>query len=583
MSLLSIRTRHRDSSPDARVRQPDARLGGLVDGGLPLVVIVVLALLLVVALWGAVLYKAEVERGQVEESIHRDTMNLARVFEEHTVRTLSSVDQVLLFVKFQYEKVGDRLDLAEAVRGGMIISDLFNQVGVISSNGIYHLSNIPNFNKVDLTDREHFRVHIDGDGKQVFVSKPVLGRASGKWSLQLTRRIERADGGFGGVAVISVDPFYFTRFYNDVDLGHGGAVTLVGLDGIVRARRAGEALDVGQDLSASPMLELVKTQPAGTYTSASAVDGVVRINSYRKLHDLPFVVIVGVERKAALADFEKRRAGYLDFAGVMTAVIVAFCMLSVWLLLRQRRISMHLLDSQIRAESANRLKSEFLASVSHELRTPLNGIMAYAELLELGAVDDESREYARVILDSSQHQLELVNSILDLARVEAGAMRLKFCDENVSTLVTEVCARYRPVAQGKGLELSGAGPDNAEWTIRCDRTRVVQVLNNLVHNALKFTDAGFVRIAATAEGDRCVFEVSDSGCGIDLQLHEAIFERFRQADHFATRAYGGAGLGLALCRELAALMGGEITVRSSPGAGSTFRLSIPVSPGALAE
>ena len=578
MSSLPVRRQSVSHPPAAWDAQTDELKGGFLDGRLPLILIVVLALALVSALWAAVIYKTDSDRQQVEESIRRDTMNLARAFEEHTVRTLRSVDQALLFVKFQYEQIGDRLDIAEAVQGGMIISNLFNQVGVINAEGIYHLSNIPNFNRVDLKDREHFRVHVDADSKSFFVSKPVLGRATGKWSLQLTRRINRPDGHFGGVAVISVDPFYFTSFYNDVDLGRNGVVTLVGLDGIVRARRAGDTMEVGQDLSRSKLLDLVKQSDAGHYIAKSAVDGVERGVSYRKLKDLPLVVVVGVERVAAMADFEARRLAYLRFASVMTFVIAAFCLLSVGLLTRQRRIAQHLRESQARAESANRLKSEFLASVSHELRTPLNGIMGYAELLKVTATDDEPREYAQTILSSSQHLLELVNSILDLARVEAGEMRLKLGDEKVSALVSEVRSRYLPVAVGKGLTLNATGPADPEWTIRCDHTRVVQILNNLVHNALKFTDTGFVRIEARAEGDRCVFEVSDSGCGIDADMHELIFERFRQADNFETRAHGGAGLGLALCRELAELMGGDISVRSARGQGSTFRLSIPASP-----
>lgn len=216
----------------------------------PLMLIVALALILVASLWGAVLFKVAAEERAELITIERRTTNLARVFEEHTVRTLASVDQALLFVKFQYEKVGEALDIASAVEQGMIVNTLFNQVGVIDAQGIYSLSNLPGFKRVDLSDREHFRVHVEADSRSFFVSKPVLGRASGKWSVQLTRRINRPDGSFGGVAVISLDPFYFTSFYSDVDVGRHGVVTLVGTDGVVRARRAGDSIDVGQVLPA---------------------------------------------------------------------------------------------------------------------------------------------------------------------------------------------------------------------------------------------------------------------------------------------------------------------------------------------
>jgi len=538
--------------------------------------IVALALILVASLWGAVLFKVAAEERAELITIERRTTNLARVFEEHTVRTLASVDQALLFVKFQYEKVGEALDIASAVEQGMIVNTLFNQVGVIDAQGIYSLSNLPGFKRVDLSDREHFRVHVEADSRSFFVSKPVLGRASGKWSVQLTRRINRPDGSFGGVAVISLDPFYFTSFYSDVDVGRHGVVTLVGTDGIVRARRAGDSIDVGQDLSRAALFAELAKAPQGHYLAASAIDGRKRLASYRTLPGLPMVVLVGVDAEEAMSDFRTRRSGYFAFATGMSLIIAAFGALSLWLLERQRRISLRLHEMKQRAESANRLKSEFLASVSHELRTPLNGVIGYAELLMELAQDEEQRSYAKVIFDSSGHLLELLNSILDLARVEAGQMMIRSAPEDLAAMVGQVCANYRPVAQAKGVALECEAPEGI--VLECDRTRVVQVLNNLVHNALKFTDAGRVSLRVRVSPVQCAFEVTDTGCGIAHDQLEAIFERFRQVHDFETRSQGGTGLGLALCRQLAELMGGEIAVRSTPGEGSVFTFTLPCSP-----
>jgi two-component system, NarL family, sensor histidine kinase BarA len=560
------------ASHDGGERWPD----GADAARWPLALIVVLAFALVATLWAAVLFKVNAEERAELGSIERRTTNLARVFEEHTVRTLASVDQALLFVKFQYEKVGPALDIASAVEQGMIVSTLFNQVGVIDAQGIYSLSNLPGFKRVDLADREHFRVHVDADSRNFFVSKPVLGRASGKWSVQLTRRINRPDGSFGGVAVISLDPFYFTTFYSDVDVGRHGVVTLVGLDGIVRARRTGDATDVGQDITRSALFAALAKAPQGHYIGHSSIDGRARMVSYRTLPGLALVVAVGMDADEAMSDFRVRRGGYFAFAAGMSLVVAAFCALALWLLQRQRRISMRLHEMKQRAESANRLKSEFLASVSHELRTPLNGVIGYSELLMELAQDEEQRGYARVIFDSSGHLLELLNSILDLARVEAGQMAIRSAPEDVAELVGQVCANYQPVAQAKGVTLECEAPVGV--TLECDRTRVVQVLNNLVHNALKFTDRGQVSLHARVTPTQCVFEVADTGCGIAPDQLEAIFERFRQVHDFETRAHGGTGLGLALCKELAELMGGEIEVRSTPGEGSVFSVRLPRSP-----
>lgn len=255
--------------------------------------IVALAGALLVALWVATIHDIQRDARVEKLAIERQTMSLARVFEEHTVRTLGAVDQALRFVKFQYERAGDSFDIASAVEQGTIESSLFHQVGVIDSNGIYHLSNLPDFKRVDLSDREHFRVHVQSDSRTYFVSKPVLGRATGAWSVQLTRRVNRNDGSLGGVAVISIDPFYFTAFYNEVDVGKKGVVALVGLDGIIRARRSGDEMAVGQDVNRSSLFTRLQDAPLGHYTAQSVIDGRTRVHSYRKLPDVPLVVVAG--------------------------------------------------------------------------------------------------------------------------------------------------------------------------------------------------------------------------------------------------------------------------------------------------
>lgn len=537
--------------------------------------ILTLTLLVLGLLWAAVLLKAQAEEEVVIRSINTENLNLARAFEEHSVRTIKSVDQTVLFLKHQYEKYGDKVDIAEYVREGMIISGLFNQLGVIDENGIYIKSNLPNHKRVDLSDREHFRVHRETDSGQLFVSKPVLGRASGKWSIQMTRRINKPDGSFGGVVVISVDPFYFSDFYRGVDLGRGGVVSLVGADGIVRARRAGDDASVGQNLSSSPLMKRMAQTPSGSYRVASAADGVTRFYSYRTLKEYPLTVVVGVEETEALAPFVARRRGYLIYVLGVSLVVVFFGAYSVYLLDRQYRISQDLRESQWRAEAANRMKSDFLASMSHELRTPLNGIMGYAELLRETS-EGENQEFAGIIHESSQHLLELVNSILDLARIESGKMALQAAREELRPLFERIVRTYYPPAAGKGVGLALTFDDGLPDTLVCDATRVAQVFNNLLSNALKFTDAGEIVLHVARRGAQLEVAVRDSGCGIPADMLPHVFERFRQVDNFLTRREQGTGLGLALVKELVGLMGGEVRVRSEEGQGSEFVVTLPI-------
>lgn len=537
--------------------------------------IVAVGVALIVLVWGAVVYKARVDEEMVVRAINTANLNLARAFEEHTVRTIKSADQAVLFLKYQYEKLGPRMNISDYVRQGTIINSFFNQIGVIDENGIYILSNLPGHTPKDLSDREHFRVHRAQDTDALYISKPVLGRASGKWSIQLTRRINKPDGSFGGVVVVSMDPHYFSEFYRGVDLGHSGVVSLVGRDGIVRARRAGDNDEVGQDLTGTPLMRLGERAASGHYNYASKADGVRRFYSYRAFQEYPLLVAVGVGEDEALQEFHQRRLGYMAYAGVMSLMVVVFGALAIRMLDRQYRISLALRESQVRAEEANRMKSEFLASMSHELRTPLNGIMGYAEFLRDSSTDTP-REFAGIILDSSQHLLELVNSILDLAKVEAGQMVLELRDVPLRPLLERIIQSHRPPALEKGLVLAFEVAGDVPETLRCDSTRLSQVLINLVDNAIKFTDEGRVDITVSRQGAWLQLKVADTGCGIAGDMQDHVFERFRQVESFLTRRHAGTGLGLALVKELTALMGGNVVLHSEPGKGSEFVVNLPL-------
>lgn len=531
--------------------------------------------LIVVSIWVLIVYEAGNERKLAVEAIYRENANLARAFEEHSIRTLKSVDQSVLFLKFQYEKLGMATNVAGYVREGMIISTIFNQLGIIDEHGMYVLSSLPDFKPMDLSDREHFKVHIAKDSNELFISKPVLGRASGKWSIQMTRRINKPDGSFGGAVTVSLDPFYFSSFYSGVNLGRGGLVALIGKDGFIRARRAGEDTSVGQDVSKSQLFEHLKTAPEGSYTASSPVDKVTRLYSYRSLKGYPLVVLVGVAENEALAEFYNRRDAYIALAAVASLLVLAFAALLISMVRRQQRIAESLRLSQERAESANRMKSDFLANMSHELRTPLNGILGYAEYLADDCADATQKEFARTIESSGQHLLMLVNDILDLAKIEAGRMELIESDEPLAAMLQELVALHGSAARTKGLKLELELTDHLPATLRCDRTRLLQVLNNLVHNAIKFTSAGSVVLAVSRRGEDLLFEVRDSGCGIPPAALSSIFEKFRQADPFITRSHGGTGLGLALAKNLVELMGGRIGLESQQAVGTRVYFTLP--------
>ena len=232
-------------------------------------------------------------------------------------------------------------------------------------------------------------------------------------------------------------------------------------------------------------------------------------------------------------------------------------------------------EARHNAEEANRMKSEFLASMSHELRTPLNGILGFSELLQSELSDPAQQHFAQVIHDSGQHLLTLVNEILDLSKVEAGRMEFAWQDVHINEVAGELAALHRAVATGKGLHLEMSLAEGLPETMRTDPTRLRQILNNLLNNAVKFTDAGSVRLAVTSEGDDILFTVSDTGPGIPPDAQVQVFEKFKQLEHFITRAHGGTGLGLALVKQLVEHMGGTVTLVSTVGEGSAFTVRLP--------
>lgn len=286
--------------------------------------IILFGLFLLCVIWGGLFMKINAEKQQEMANALKETKNFARTFEEHTLRTIRGADQAVLFLKYEFERQGLTIDIPRYVREGRFSSQPFVLMGIIAADGMFAASNQVPFVPSNLKDREHFLVHTEKDSRELFISKPVLGRSSGKWSIQMTRRINKSDGSFGGVVVIAVDPFYFTSFYKELDLGKNSSVTLVGLDGVVRARQAGLDSAVGQDVRNDSLMTRLKQTEEGSFISRSSLDGVVRVYSYRGMKDYPLAVLVGVDEKEYFAPLQERIEGYYSLAGLISLVIVLF-------------------------------------------------------------------------------------------------------------------------------------------------------------------------------------------------------------------------------------------------------------------
>lgn len=238
-------------------------------------------------------------------------------------------------------------------------------------------------------------------------------------------------------------------------------------------------------------------------------------------------------------------------------------------------------DSKEAAEKANAAKSDFLANMSHEMRTPLNGVIGSLSLVDRALVDDQSADLIKAAERSAETLLTLIDDLLDLSRIEAGETELEnavFDPQDLASIVSEV---FGPLADKKGITLSTT-MELTSPRLKADIGKLRQVLINLVGNALKFTQRGLVAVnieqTNSDQGSQLLLEVRDTGIGISKQDQGVLFDRFKQADSSRSKTHRGAGLGLAICKELADIMNGSISVSSAPGVGSTFVLSIPVEP-----
>ncbi len=279
---------------------------------------------------------------------------------------------------------------------------------------------------------------------------------------------------------------------------------------------------------------------------------------------------------------------FWPFLAIVPFTAAGLFVLVMMTMLREERIrafqehQAHLIEeleaARDKANAASDAKSNFLGVISHELRTPMNGVLGAAQLLNATRLEPTQREYLSIIRNSGDNLLSLLNDILDMTKIEAGKMTFETVDVTVADLHKRVVGPFRAQAEAKGLTFSVQQEGEIPAVVRGDPLRVCQVIHNLLSNAVKFTDAGEILYTVRGErlDDRRVrfdFAVRDSGAGISPEDIERLFQPFTQVDASSTRRFGGTGLGLTISRRMANIMGGDITVESKLGEGSTFTFS----------
>ncbi|MEK9952902.1 MAG: cache domain-containing protein [Curvibacter sp.] len=295
---------------------------------------VLVAVLAIAGLWSLAQYRIATERQQALAAAMQANARLAAAYERQVHRTLKAAEQVAAFVREQHRRQGARLPLADWVAQGVIREPLFNIISVVDAQGEIVSSSSPGPGRVNYADRDFFRLQRESRGDALFVSAPVLGRVSGRWQVPMSLRITRADGSFGGVVVLSVDPGDFTAFSRDADLGRQGLLELTGLDGVVRGRAIGEESRFGMEARRLPWFQRRLTTPQGEFVDGGeAVDGVARVVSYRSMADYPLMVVVGTSVDEVYAAVQQRHTRYRVWAAVLSALLLV---LLAWRLRRRR-------------------------------------------------------------------------------------------------------------------------------------------------------------------------------------------------------------------------------------------------------
>ena len=373
--------------------------------------IILFGVVLLLAVWIGLYFKVTHERELQRAAVVRDTANYARTFDENTTRTIRGMDQIAQFLKYLAERDGLNVDIASLVRKGAFTGQPFVQLGIANELGNSVTSSVQPFFSVNIQDLEHFYVHREADMRRLFVSKPIVGRTSGKWSIQLTRRINKPDGSFGGVVVVSIDPHYFADLYNRINLGESSSIFLIGRDGIARVLQTDKKLSFGLDFRGNTISEQLTTGAnIGSFTLDSPIDGVRRIYSFRTLQEYPLAIVVGISEKEAFRALNQRIGIYLWFCGVITVVIIGFVIMLLLRILRQRRAEAALRDLNGQLEQKVEERTQDLTAANEEITAQNEEITAMNE--ELTAQNEEMRALNEEIAGLYQNLSE-INATLE--------------------------------------------------------------------------------------------------------------------------------------------------------------------------
>jgi signal transduction histidine kinase len=500
---------------------------------------------------------------------------LAHAFAENAFSTVRLLDVALAGLADDWSS-SPKTFAERAQRIRRQIPDISFQVSATDASGmvVYSDLGMP-ANPVNVSDREHIRAHLGGGPGRLFISAPVRGRVSGKWSIQFSRPIP-GPSGVQGVLVLSVAPVYFRRFYDGLELDNQDIVLLAKTGGEILARFPGNDEYLGGSLKGVPFLA-PDASVQGIFRRNAQTDGVNRQYGYYRLPESGLVAIVGLSVDSILGSYMRRRLEVTSTGAALSVlVLVVFVLMARNLRERERNAAeLLVMNAQLEEKVGERTAEieAFMYSVSHDLRAPLRAINGFSALLqESPGLDDggEQLDLLRRIRENATRMDLLLNDLLDLSRYSTMELHKERVDMRAK--VDSVIADLRA---GAGLATFEIGDLPECWG---ERILLRQVWYNLIANALKYSTGESAPLIRIGFADGAYF-VSDNGVGFDMAYSAKLFKLFSRLH--SDRVFQGTGVGLAIVKRIVERHGGQVSAAGATGNGATFSFTLPA--GAIGE